>query len=365
MNITPKKQMTEKEYLEMVINYCKPLRNECIRKDFDAQLEGYTYKSVVREADNEWIAYFEGVNGSRIRLTISPNEFSMLKMTETTNERIALEENFVITHELLDRRENGIVYSKIQKQFTHSNRFKQLVLTDLVEQRFTFTEAKINSLYRNVNLFEETDFDKLGFDELFIKIGILDYLIDFKANSDYYSEFSTHMNYYVDGESGRKIKDNIYPTRTYLNGEDVSKIFDVDGPDKIYRIYDLYRGIINPRNEKDIRDIHLGLLTTEVFNFRDLKGINKQENALVGAPLLNVSNRYINYLKKFFKREFGYRGKIKLDRDSMLLAITTLNPERAETPLTEDDITSRQTDELPPRESEGFLSRTLKRFNKK
>ena len=157
-----------------------------------------------------------------------------MKTTATRIERIAIDGNLLLTHRTLDKRQNGIVYSIIQKQFAQSSRFKQFVLTDLVEQRFTLTRDKINILFENTRLAH-----------LFLKLRMLEGKVDLKTKSDFYSKFSTHMNYYLDLEGGRKIKDNIYPTRTYLNGEEVSNIFDIDGPDKLYRIYDLYNGVIN------------------------------------------------------------------------------------------------------------------------
>ncbi len=310
--------------LEMAYKCCKPLKVECIKKELEAQLEGYTFKSIERET-GEWTVCFENLNGDCINLSILLDSFSVLKTTATRIERITIDEDLLLTHRTLDKRQNGIVYSIIHKQFAQSSRFKKFVLTDLVEQRFTFTRDKINSLSKNI------DFDNTRLVSLFLKLRMLEGKVDLKSQSDFYSEFSTYMNYYLDGEDGRKITDNIYPTRTYLNGEEVSSIFDVDGPDKIYRIYDLYNGIINPRNEKDINYINLGFLSQEAFNFKELKGINKCEDVLVGTPLVNENDTYINYLRKFFDQKFGYKGRIGLDRDSMLLGITyqMSGPERA------------------------------------
>ena len=310
--------------LEMAYKYCKPLKVECIKKELDTQLEGYAFKSIERQ-NGEWTACFERPNEAHIMLSISLDSFSVLKTTATRIERIAIDGNLLLTYRTLDKRQNGIVYSIIQKQFAQSSRFKQFVLTDLVEQRFTLTRDKINCLSENV------DFNNTRLAHLFLKLRMLEGKVDLKSQSDFYSEFSTHMNYYLDWEGGRKIKDNIYPTRTYLNGEEVSNIFDVDGPDKIYRIYDLYNGIINPRNENDIKSINLGFLSQNVFNYKQLKGISEQEDSLVGASLVKVSDTYVNYLREFFDQKLGYKGKIGLDRDSMLLGITyqMSGPERA------------------------------------
>ena len=310
--------------LEMAYKCCKPLKVECIKKELDAQLEGYTFKSIERQ-NGEWTICFEGPNEAHIMLSISFDKFSITKNTDSKTERISIDDNMLLTDRIIDKRQNGVVYSIIQKQFAPSSRFNQIVLTDLVEQRFTLTRERINSSFKNV------DFDNIRLTNLLLKLRMLESKIDLKSQSDFYSEFSTHMNYYLNWDGVRKIKDNIYPARTYLNGEEVSSIFDVEGSDKLYRIYDLYNGIINPCNENDINSIHLGFLSQDAFNFKELKGISEQENSLVGTPLISVSDMYVNYLREFFDRKFGYKGSIGLDRDSMLLEITyqMSGPERA------------------------------------
>ena len=285
----------------------------------------------------------------------------------------------LLTDRIIDKRQNGIVYSIIKKQFALSSRFNQIVLTDLVEQRFTLTRERIKSLLKNI------DFNNIRLTNLLLKLIMLENKVDLKSQSDFYSEFSTHMNYYFNWECGRKLTYNIYPTRTYLNGEDVSSVFFVDGADKLYRIYDLYNGIINPRNEIDINYINLGLLSQDAFNFKKLKGINKHEDVLVGTPLVNKNDIYINYLRKFFDQKFDYKGNIGLDRDSMLLGITyhVPGPERElEIPYSEfeqldfdeqkTDLkydyklhTDRQIDELTSNGPKKFLKRLLIPFNKK
>ena len=72
---------------------------------------------------------------------------------------------------------------------------------------------------------------------LLLKLRMLEVKMDLKTRSDFYSLFRTHMNYYYDLNS-----DNIYPAKTYLNGEDVSSLFNIYGFDALDRIYDLYRG---------------------------------------------------------------------------------------------------------------------------
>ena len=307
--------MDDNKKLKIAYKYCKPLRVECIKQELEEQLEGYNFKSIERK-NGKWATCFEDWNGNHINLFISSTSFSILKTTSIRIDRITIDKKLLLTHRVVDKRPNGAVYSIIKKQFASSSNFNKIVLTGLIEQRFALTRNKINSLCK------EVDFDNLDLTYLFLKLRELETKIDLKSQSDYYSNFSTYINYYFNCNSGRKIIDNIYSTRTYVNDEDVSSIFDIDGSDKLYRIYDLYNGIINSRNENDINSIHLGFLSQDVFNLKELKGISKQEDSLVGTSLENISNTYINYLKNFFDQKFGYKGNIGLDRDSMLLGIT-------------------------------------------
>ncbi len=341
--------------LEMAYKCCKPLKVECIKKELEMYLEGYTFKSIERQ-NGEWTVYFEGANEDNVMLSISFNNLRIMIDNDRKTERIAIDKNMLLTDRIIDKRQHGIVYSIIQKQFGSSNRFKQIVLTDLVEQRFTLTRDRINSLLKNA------DFDNIRLSNLLLKLRMLENKVDLKTQSDFYSEFSTHMNYYFEFDGVRKIKDNIYPSRTFLNGEDVSDIFVVDGSDKLYRIYDLYSGIINHRNENDINSINLGLLSQDVFNLKELKDISNKEDSLIGRSLANVDYAYINYLREFLNRKFGFKGNIKLDRDSMLLAIT-YQMSGPEIIITKEQI-DRQIDQQVSSNSKKFSKRLLKPFNK-
>ena len=54
----------------------------------------------------------------------------------------------------------------------------------------------------------------------------------------------------MDPSSPRYCTTTPYSTYTLVNGEDISRIYDiVNGIDKIYRVYDLYNGIENERNK--------------------------------------------------------------------------------------------------------------------
>lgn len=132
---------------------------------------------------------------------------------------------------------------------------------------------------------------------------------DLKDICDLHNRFLTYMNTYIQCRNRRPIKENIFPTRTYLNGKEFSILFDVnDDANKLYKFYDLYNGIVNIRNENGINFIHSEFLSEDTFGFRELNDITNQENELVGISNLEVSKYYIDYLTKILYDKFGHKG---------------------------------------------------------
>lgn len=303
--------------LEEVYNYSKISQIECIKKEIEDFIKGYNVKNI-KLKDGIFECSFENSDGDYLGINFKNqiNAITMCKYTNNLIERVTISENLLMTHKIIEKRLNGILYSIINKQFDLSNRFRnQTVLVDLTEQRLVFTKDNLERLMSSINF----DTDKLSL--YILKFTSLESSLELSKECDYYTKFSTHMNKYVSWLEGRRVKDNIYPTKTFFNGEDVSSVFDItDSSDKLYRVYDLYRGVINHRNEKDINSINLGLLSLDAFCFRELKGVIQKENSLIGKTQLEVSESYINYLKEFLVN-FGYTGKIVVDRISLLSAI--------------------------------------------
>ena len=67
----------------------------------------------------------------------------------------------------------------------------------------------------------------------------------------------------------------------------------------------MYNGIINPRNERDIKAINLGFIPNEAFNYKELLGITLTEDEIIGEPSKEISTEYVDYLSKFFRETFG------------------------------------------------------------
>lgn len=302
--------------LERAYKFCKLLNVNCIRNEMESNLKGYILDSIERK-NGEWNCLLTNEKDNYITLTIAFNKISILKCTTSFAERIIVGEDLLLSHRIVEKRPNGIIYSVINKQFESSTLFNnEVVLVDLIEQRNIFTKNNINSLLKSI------DFDSDRLVEYLLKLRMLENKYDLKEQSDYSSEFSTHMNYYINWECGRWVTDNIYPTRTYLNGEEISDIYIVNNDsDILYIIFDLYRGIINPRNEREVNAINLGLLSKDAYDLKGLRGITEQEDYIVGKSQRIVSDEYINYLKRMLNDKFGYKGNLKLERNSILFGI--------------------------------------------
>ena len=301
--------------LDRAYQFSKLLKIDSIKEEIENNLNGYTLENVEFK-NGEWTCSYVNENDNHLCLTISLNNISLLKTTDNKVERIAIDQDLTLSHRTIDKRDKGLIYVIIEKQFSSSKQFKNKIeLADLMERRYTFTKENIESLMDNV------DFDSTRLMHILLKLILLENKIDLKKICDHYSEFSTHMNYYANRDSGRKIKNNIYQTKTFLNKHDISNLYDINGSDKLYRIFDLYRGIINPRNEHDINSIHLGFLSQDVYDLKGLKGITEQEDLLVGKSLETISQDYIAYLKQMLYDKFGYKGDLSLGRESILSGI--------------------------------------------
>lgn len=309
--------MNKKNRLESAYRFCSLLKKEVIKDEIDSFLVGYSLDAIKLQ-NGKFECDFSNKNHNIISLSISSKEIHLYRYKDNALCNVTIRDDQILRQVDVEKRENGVIYKEIQKHFAPSNRFKSNnVLVDLIEDSYVFSKDKIN------RIIDKEDLNDVRLSYILLKIKSVSMENALKDICDLHNRFSTHMNCYVQWEGGRQIKDNLYPTRTYLNGKEVSSIFDVnDGADKLYRVYDLYRGIINPKNENDINSIHLGFLSEDAFGFRELKGITESENKLVGKSTLEFSNDYLDYLSKLFYDKFGYKGQIKQDRTILLQGIT-------------------------------------------
>lgn len=151
----------------------------------------------------------------------------------------------------------------------------------------------------------------------------------FKSLDDNYLEqkcimktlFESHM------KTANKVRwytDFPYSTKTILNNQDISKIYDiVEGKDKISIIYDLYNGIINKRNENDILAIHLGLLNKEALGYKQQIGITEQEDSICGQFNNNPYKQDTKFINHLIQDRIGYNYPFDCDDLSSLINAIT------------------------------------------
>ena len=325
--------------LEIMYEFCKLLENDDIRKEVEEQLKGYSvihfwddrlvecYMKYDDEAvDNHFLLYrLTNSDGKRCELYVYRDGLWIIKTSINKDDEIEFHRTFS-RRKIAEKCSNGLIYSTIDTSYVkkNSDNYKELILDSLEECRYTFTNETMAKLFKK---FSSKELEKIG---VSILIGMLFKAVDYDhgnlgAASDFYSYFGATM----EKKYGKGICTiDPHSAEVYFDGENVSSVFGaVNGVDKLNRIYDLYRGIINTRNEKDIDLIHDGLLSQDAYDLKGLKGITEKEDSIVGKPLedVHVSTEYTNYLKQLFSK-YGYNGDLQLDRDSILNAITYHEP---------------------------------------
>lgn len=265
-----------------VYEFCKLLENDGIRKEIEEQIEGYSLEGIYKDVESMWYV-FMGADDKKILLTFFRNRIALSKQSNNMVEGIYADESLLLSHKIIEKRPNGVIYSNIYKNF---NSNKDAVLRYLIESRYAFTKDNLESYFTNF------DFEKMDMRLQLTRLNMTQYGVGLDRISDFHSELL------ISSVSSKNEKD--YPTAIYLNGKNISSVFDaVDGPDRVYRIYDLYRGVINSRNEKDTDLIRSGLLSQDAYDLKGLRGITEKEDSIVGKSLDGVS----------------------LDRDSVLASI--------------------------------------------
>lgn len=197
-----------------------------------------------------------------------------------------------------EERPNGCIIEVIDKYYGFTrDSSDEKVLVDLISKRYVFD--------RNIKID-----DNINFDETYKLKTVFE---------SHLKTFTKPMN------STRWYTDSPYSTITLINGVDISYIYDiVNGIDKIYRIYDLYNGIINERNSDDIFAIHLGLLRKDGLGYKEINGITSKEDAICGNDINNtISNQEATFIYDLINKRLGYRKTFDIhDINSIISAIT-------------------------------------------
>ena len=169
-------------------------------------------------------------------------------------------------------------------------------MVDLISNRYVFD--------KNISIYDINNFEQLC-----------------NMKTTFESHFKTLLK---PVDSLRRYADSPYSTYTKINGEDISYIYDiVTGSDKIYRIYDLYNGIINERNSYDIFLINLGLLRKSSLGYKEINGITAKENEICGECKKRLSSQEITFIYNLINKKIGYKKQFDIyDINSIIEAIT-------------------------------------------
>ena len=196
-----------------------------------------------------------------------------------------------------EERNNGCIIEVVEKYYDFTIQSEdEKTLVDLVSNRYVFD--------KNISIDDINNFEQLC-----------------KMKTTFESHFKTLRK--TDGPL-RWYTDSPYSTYTKINGEDISYIYDVvNGIDKIYRIYDLYNGIINERNSDDIFSIHLGLLRKAAFGYKEINGINAKKNEICGDCKKSLSTQESTFVYNLINKRIGYKKQFDIyDINSIIEAIT-------------------------------------------
>lgn len=209
-----------------------------------------------------------------------------------------------------EERDNGCVIEVIEKNYDFTiESDDEKVLVDLISNRYVFD--------KNISIYDINNFEQLC-----------------NMKTTFESHFKTLLK---PVDSLRWYTDSPYSTYTKINGEDISYIYDiVAGTDKIYRIYDLYNGIINERNSYDIFLINLGLLRKSSLGYKETSGITAKENEICGKCKKRLSSQEITFIYNLINKKIGYKKQFDIyDINSIIEAITYKKtvPERAKDSL--------------------------------
>jgi len=211
------------------------------------------------------------------------------KETQNSYEIVEIYSNSFVRHSIYEKREHGIIVTDLELSFdytAYSKKEKQLI--HLIEKRFVLTNFKLRKLFNDIH--------NLNIKELYSKLLTIPIVLD----ADMKTCFSTYIDHMIKDNNGKYVQNYMLFTRAFLNGNDISKIYDgVNGNDRLYRVYDLYNGITNERNKKDIQNIANGILESSAFDYKKIMGITEKENNLVGKQInKSALDFYIEKIKR-------------------------------------------------------------------
>jgi hypothetical protein len=238
------------------------------------------------------VIIFNDAEGCEIQLKISQKKCVLIKsIGPNMIQRDTIytkSENPIIYSVNLDFRPKGVIVTELEKIYGKTVYSEdEKYVTDLNSRRSVFCSNEIRDILKK-NCFDVN----FCFDKINSKVAK-----NGKISPDFATEFSSRMlHVYVDKDNNCvNLEDNKYSTSTFLNGKDISCIYDgIDGCDKILRVYDLYMSKENLRTSVDIKNIISGSVPTEAFGLISTCGIVETENDLVGKSVNVQLNDYFS-----------------------------------------------------------------------
>lgn len=299
---------------ERLKNYSELLNDENIKPIIKEMTCGHTLYDMKR-VDNKIVVSFKNKNYQNVYLELTHENLIFIKHNRYELEKQVIVKGPIVKSVHYELRPTGIIITKLSKNYEYTRDSKrEKYITDLYSKRYVISNNTISNLFNeNPCMFGRNIVD------FYKKIEDFERIDSIEKHADLTTKFETHMRSFYK-QDGKWIPDSYYSTRTYLNGEDISVLYNsVSGRDQLLRIYDLYNGIINERNEIDIYKIHHGDAYDETFGLKEYKGITSHENMIASKSLIRPSKDYYEYINKFFKNFNSNTEEIYfLDRNTLL-----------------------------------------------
>ena len=175
------------------------------------------------------------------------------------------------------RKDGALVEFRTIATSAHNKWNQPGVVSDLIIERCALTNQQLRRLGINRNRIEK------DIELLFEKTGDLDFIHDFMRASSFGTQITIKLPHrYKPGLKGREpraLKDDFYPARVYIDGENVSRTFEA---------FDMFGSdIVTSISDAIVGDFDFRKLNTELSNVEDVlairSSIESAENNAIGT----------------------------------------------------------------------------------
>ena len=159
--------------LKGLSKFCYLLKENVIFEEIQNIIKNFELIATVF-SNGKYILKFLDFNNNAINLTIDYDSIHITKIYNNVFSNITINSNYLLKKTDIEKREKGVIITKTKKLFDSTEKYSnQIVLTDLIEDRYAFSYENLNSLinYKNSKF--------LNFDELFTKIRQAELCFDF------------------------------------------------------------------------------------------------------------------------------------------------------------------------------------------